>query len=255
MNLITLAHATFTYPHKPIFTDLSLTIKPGQRTAILGPNGVGKSTLLKCLLGQLPFASNQISYHPSLIHQQHPLLGYVPQVWPSYQGYAVLEVVTFGRAARISSWSVPQSSDYQHARRVIEQLDLTRLIDRPFHHLSGGEQQLVILAQALTTDSKVIILDEPTSDLDFYHQHQLLQLIDQLADQKLAIIFTTHQPLQAAKHADQLLMLFNDQTHRLGKPSNLFTDANLTQLYGTDIEIITLGPRHGKLLKTIQVKQ
>ncbi|MDM7858653.1 ABC transporter ATP-binding protein [Thiopseudomonas acetoxidans] len=219
--------------------DIQLTA--GQVIALLGPNGSGKTTLLKTLLGLLAPVSGQIhlldktlSDWPAKLRAQH--IGYVPQAVQSHFSFSVFEMVLMGRSAYLSAFNQPGANDQSIALECLEQLQITHLATRSFAELSGGEQQLVMLARALAQQPKILILDEPTASLDFANQILVLEHINQLRAQGLAILISTHQPEHALQSADYLALFKQGTLTKTGTVTELGTADNIAWLYDLSVE-------------------
>ncbi|TXI04091.1 MAG: ABC transporter ATP-binding protein [Rhizobium sp.] len=223
------------------FRELDLDIRAGEITAILGPNGRGKSTLLRVLSGLLKPSSGGVFLNPRT--------GFVPQEYSGSFPYTVLDVVLMGRARHIGLFQTPRKIDVEKA---IEALGLTGMTDyaqRNIEALSGGERQLVLIARALAGENAVLLLDEPASALDLRNQDIVLSLLATLADrQGLAIAFTTHQPNHAVAVADKVLLMLDRARTVFGAADDVMTEENLEALYGLPVRSATLGS--GELMET-----
>jgi iron complex transport system ATP-binding protein len=216
------------------FRALDFDLRAGEITAILGPNGRGKSTLLRVLAGLLPPTSGLVT--------PHPRTGFVPQEFSGAFPYSVLDIVLMGRARHIALFGTPGAVDVEKAMAA---LDATRMADyaaRSIGSLSGGERQLVLIARALAGENDVLLLDEPASALDLKNQDIVLSLLGRLADgQKLAIAFTTHQPNHAMAIADKVLLMLPHTQTLFGPTDTVMTEASLEALYGVPVRAVRLG--------------
>lgn len=213
------------------FRQASLAVIPGEVLAILGPNGRGKTTLLRCLLGLLPLAEGQVR------REGHP--AYVPQAGGPALPYSVLEMVVMGRARHIGLFRQPSRADREVAEEALASLGLGHFRDRPFDRLSGGERQLVLLARALAAGSRAILLDEPASALDLRNQARLLALLRHLARERgVAVAFTTHAPEHAFDAADRAALLLGGHGLRCGPTGAVLDAAALSALYDVPVRCI-----------------
>nr|WP_321484421.1 ABC transporter ATP-binding protein [uncultured Cohaesibacter sp.] len=210
------------------FKGCSFHLGKGDVLAILGPNGQGKTTLLKTILGVLPLQEGKI--------ETNGTIGYVPQNTSPAFPYSVLDMVVMGRARQIGLFRSPGQLDFAKAHEALAQLGLGRFAKRPFSALSGGQRQLVLIARALAAECDILILDEPASALDFKNQQVILQTIEHLSYQKqLTVIFTSHYPQHALNSATKALLMQGASDFQFGPVEATMTDANLSQLYGMDV--------------------
>lgn len=235
------------YGEKEVLKDISLSLSSGRVHAILGENGSGKSTLIKAILGQIPTQAGLILYGTKQVDQLHireraQLFGYVPQSQSGGFNYPVIEMVVMGRNPYLSLFQRPSKRDYQLAQEALEILGISSLRDTSFLQLSGGQKQLVLLARALTQQSAVLLLDEPTSHLDFYHQHLVLQQLSRLAtEHQKTMIVTMHDPNLTFQFATDVHMLKDGLVHASGPKEEVMTPALLSQLYRMKVSLEQLG--------------
>jgi iron complex transport system ATP-binding protein len=200
--MIEIKNLTIGYPKFPlVIKGLSLSIAKSEVVNILGPNGCGKTTLLKALLGFLPAPPGQLFLNglPLAKFKRKELarsLAYVPQNHNGVFPYTAMEVVLMGRTA-LSPWLRYSDEDYDKAAKALDKVRLGRLGQRSYLELSGGERRLVLIARALAQECACLIMDEPVSSLDYGNQFHLLDLIGEMANVGPAIVLTTHHPEQA----------------------------------------------------------
>ncbi len=219
-----------------VFNNLNVRVSEGDFVCLLGPNGCGKTTLLRTLLGLHPKTSGQVLLRGSDMaalsaKQQARLISYVPQYHRTAFGYPVIDMVLMGVMAAYSEWAVPTVVHKDLALAALTQMNIAHLKDRPYTELSGGQRQLVLIARALAQDTPYLFMDEPTNGLDYGNQIKLLERIRDLADHKRCIVMTTHHPEQAMMVANRVLTMQNGALLQDGVPSEVITKTKMAQLY------------------------
>lgn len=238
---ISVCRAGFRYAEW-MFRDLTFRVGPGEIAAILGPNGHGKTTLLKAVLGLLPLDEGSVD--PG----SNP--GYVPQSAQTVFAYQVIDMVLMGRARHIGAFGSPRREDYEIARRCLDRLGISRFEDRLITQLSGGERQLVLIARALASGCRTIILDEPASALDFRNQQVILGTLRSLArEHGMTVLFSTHFPQHATCLADKVLLMHGAGSHQFGDAGQILTEQNLWRLYGVEMRSLEF-THNGTVLRT-----
>ncbi len=229
---------------KEILKKISLTANPGEITTILGPNGAGKSTLFKCITGIWKNYEGEILINGKKIDQlsfrkRAKFFSVVPQEHEPPFPYTVFEVVLMGRASYVGLFSSPKKEDYQKAEEALEVVKIFHLKDIPYTKISGGERQLTLIARALTQDAPVMILDEPTSHLDFRNQLLILKTIKQIVKKrKLTAVLTLHDPNLASLFSDKIIIIKKGQVIHTGYPEEVITEEILKKVYEVEVEIV-----------------
>lgn len=237
------------YGCHPVIKDVSLEVEAGEILCLLGPNGSGKTTLLKAILGFLKLQAGEICLDGEDISswpraRLARVMGYIPQAHHPPFPFKVLDVVLMGRTAHLGPLAAPGPRDVEIARQALAALNISYLEDRVYTEISGGERQLVLIARALAQQPQVLIMDEPTSSLDFGNQVRVLGRIAELASQGLSIIMATHFPNHAFTCA-QKVALVNHGTVVAGPPGSMITEASLKSLYQVDTKILSVAAASG----------
>jgi iron complex transport system ATP-binding protein len=236
----------FGYPGRTIGADVELVLHPGEVVVLLGPNGCGKTTLFKTLLGLLPARGGEVRlFGRALLSlgrgQIAREMGYVPQAYAGYFPFTVFDTVLMGRTAHLGAFQSPGRRDREIAQRALEGLGIAALAEQAYTRVSGGQRQLSLIARALAQEPKVLIMDEPTASLDFGNQIRVLEQVRSLADQGLAVVLSTHHPDHAFQCADRVAVLHEGGVVRVGTPEAVITEDTLASVYGVQVDIHAVG--------------
>ncbi|WP_313297290.1 ABC transporter ATP-binding protein [Stenotrophomonas sp.] len=217
----------------------ALSVQPGEVLCLLGPNGCGKTTLFRTLLGLLPAVHGELDLQGSPLRAHDRAararrMGYVPQAAPLPFAWRVREVVAMGRAAHLGLLATPGRADEAIADDCLRELGLQALAERTVTTLSGGERQLVLIARALAQQAQLLIMDEPTASLDFGNQLRILDTVRRLADRGIGVLLSTHQPQHALQVADRIALMSTGSLQALGPAREVATPERLATLYGVD---------------------
>ncbi|WP_165452267.1 ABC transporter ATP-binding protein [Paenibacillus thalictri] len=248
--MIEVADAAFYYDEtQPLFRDVTLNVKKGETLAVLGVNGAGKTTFIKCLMGFLKLKSGYVRIDGARADAQGPSafwkrVSYVPQAKYATFGFSVTDMVVMGLSPYIALGSAPKKEDYNKAREMLGSLGLSAIADKPCTKISGGQLQMVLIARALIKKPQVLIMDEPESNLDMKNQMKVLEIIKWLNRQHLSIIINTHFPAHALRVASQSLIIGNNE-HIAGPTEHIVNEANLEKFFGVQSEIIRSGHKDG----------
>jgi iron complex transport system ATP-binding protein len=241
--LVSVAGLGFGYRKKPVLSDITFQVERGSLCGLLGPNASGKTTLLKCLNGILTPREGDVRAAGRMVgglsrQEIARLMAVVPQQMNLVFSFTALQMVVMGRAARLGPLKLPSAKDREEARAALEDLGVGSLSDRPFNELSGGERQLVLLARALFQDTSILLLDEPTSHLDFRNQYRIMDVVSDITEKKgLATIVTLHDPNLAGRYCSHLVMLKEGRLHREGSRQKVFERRTLEEVYGMEVVV------------------
>ncbi len=241
--------AAFRYGQHVVFEDLNLDVLRGEVLTVLGPNGCGKSTLLRCIGGALPLSHGTVRFEGIELSalgvtERARKIGFLFQRHSPSFSFAVLDVVMMGRTPYLAALAQPTAQDRAIAEDALAQVGMLHLSSRPYTELSGGELQLVLLARALAQRPAVILLDEPTSHLDFRNQVQSLRAIGALADRGVTLVMSTHDPNHACLLPGRAALLGPTGKVLVGPAAEVITDETLSAIYGIDISVRPM-PRRG----------
>lgn len=222
------------------FEEISLSLRRGEVLSLLGRNGTGKSTLIKCILNILTLQKGEVEIDGRRVADMRPeevarQVGYVPQAHQAVFPFSALDFVLMGRAPHISAFSVPGEEDYEKAEEAFERIGITHLREKSISEISGGESQMVMIARALAQEPSLLILDEPTSHLDVGNQMKTIATIDQLAADGIAILMCTHFPDHAFLISHSAAILNKGRLIAQGRVEDVITKENLREAYGVDI--------------------
>lgn len=248
-HLMEMKNGTFSYDYNNnIFEDINFQVEKGDIFCILGANGTGKTTMLKCLNGLMKLNSGDVLLNGrelySLSHSEIAKnIGYIPQMHNSTFPFTILDVVLMGRSPHIDAFSSPSKSDIEIAENSLKTLNIYHMKDKPYTEISGGEQQLVFIARVLTQEPRVLLLDEPTSHLDFGNQIRTLNIIEKLASKGLSVIMSSHFPDHAFISANKVAIMKGTDFIDIGTPEEVITEDNMKKAYGINVKIVDFEDR------------
>lgn len=225
----------------PVLKNVNMDASPGEITAVIGPNAAGKTTLLKCIAGILKPNEGSILLNGKEMNNFKKeeitrYVSYLPQETYAHAVLTVFEVVLLGRLHTLS-WRV-SDDDLTIVLNVLEELGIDELASRFFNELSGGQKQMVFIAQSLVREPKVLLMDEPTSSLDLQHQLEVLDLIrDVTVEREITTLIALHDLNLAARYADKIVVMHNGMVYASGKPISVLTPEMVRYIYGVNATI------------------
>lgn len=234
---------SFFYGDTPILKNVDFKAYEGQLVAIIGPNGAGKSTLFKCILKFLKGYDGQILLDgKDMLHMSRPQIAkkiaYIPQTTVPVFNYAVLDIVLMGLTGGLKLLESPGSEHVKKAETVLRSLGIIHLKYRGFGRISGGERQLVLLARAIIQDAKILVMDEPTANLDYGNQFRVMERIRRIVDEGYTVIISTHNPEHALLFAEKAFVLQGGKVKAAGPSKKVLTEDLMQQLYDVEVRLL-----------------
>lgn len=237
---------SYSYRCFPVLDHLDFKLTGGNLVSVLGKNGAGKSTLFRCMLGFLKgyegdIIINGINRKEMNEHQLAKHIAYIPQNHETAYAFSVKDMVLMGTTSTLKSFQNPGHAQQITAQEALSLLGIESLANRSFAHISGGEQQLVLIARAIAQQAKILIMDEPCSNLDYGNQIRVMETLCKLSQMGYLVIQSTHNPEHAYLYADQAMVLINRKIAALGTPGLVLTEPVLKEMYGIDIPLYQVG--------------
>lgn len=238
------------YGGRDVIRGVSCSADEGEILCLVGPNGCGKTTLFRLLLGTLPIRAGSIRIDGKEVSSLTPralanLVAYIPQSHAPVFSYTVLEVVMMGRASHFSAFEAPKAVDRDAAFGALEMLRAAHLANRDYSTLSGGQRQLILIARAICQNARVFIMDEPAANLDYANHQLLLDVVRDLAKQGYCVLLSTHGPEEPVSVADKALLLREGRVEAFGKARDVITPQALEAVYGIEMDVVTVQDRYG----------
>lgn len=228
-----------------VLREISFRAKEGELTAILGPNGSGKTTIFQCILGIWKFQQGEVRLSGASVTQLKRVeiakrVSAVPQEHDPPFAYSCLDIVLMGRTAHVGVFSSPSKRDRTLATKAMSALGIGHLVERPYTRVSGGERQMVLMARCIAQDAPAMLLDEPTAHLDFRNQITILKKVKQLVKERgLVALMNLHDPNMALLFSDRVLLLKNGAVVAHGSPHKVITRDSLMEVYGLEVEFVS----------------
>ena len=228
----------------------SMAVSTGEVVCLLGPNGSGKTTLFKTILGFLKPMGGAITIDGDDITRWSRRrlareIAYVPQQHTPSFPFRVLDVVTMGRTAHMGAFASPTRRDEEIAAGALDAAGMAHLGQKPYTEISGGERQMVLITRAMVQEARLLIMDEPTSNLDYGNQVRVLGHIREMASRGIGVLMTTHFPNHAFLCADRCALMHRGRIHSDGRPDDVITERALLELYGVETRIHRVGDASG----------
>lgn len=242
MNILSAKDIQFAYGKKTILDGVNLDIGPGEVLSIVGENGAGKSTLIKCINGINKIRNGSMKINgrswgdiPS--QEISKKIGYVPQTTPTNFPATVFDVILLGRIPHII-WKIGKK-DKRIVSQTIIDLNLEHLAFRPYNQLSGGERQKVLIARALVQKPELLLLDEPTSNLDLRHQLEVLDTVKRSvkSSKRMSAIIAIHDLNLASRYSDRIAFIHKGRILKVGEPEDVIDPETISEVYGIDADV------------------
>ena len=233
------------YGKKTILNNVNFMVSPEDSLCLLGANGIGKTTIFKTLLGFIPPLAGEITVDGKdlnkMSHKERAIkMAYVPQAKSYSYKYTVSDMIMMGRSLHIPKFMSPSKKDHEAIEAVMEQMDLLAYRNAYYSELSGGEQQIILIARAIAQGSDYIIMDEPASNLDYSNQKKLLDTIKNLTKNNKGIMMASHTPEHAFVCCNKALLISRSRKYQFGSVNEIVTSENLSAAYGVEIEVVQL---------------
>lgn len=230
---------------------VNFSVQSGEVCSVLGPNGVGKSTLFKSILGLIPLQGGKVTVDGDDISKWSPkrladTMAYVSQAHIPPFSYQVKDVVLLGRVNKMGLAGQPSAEDYNIAENAMNDMGVYHLRDKVYTDISGGELQLVMIARALTQQPRLLVLDEPTAALDYGNAMRVISKVRNLAAKGYAVIMTTHSPDHAFMCRSNVVLLQRDAPMQFGPAAQIITEKNMRAAYGVGVKIVEFMDSHNE---------
>ena len=240
--ILEVENGCFGYPkQEKILKNINLHLEKGHILSVLGPNGIGKTTLLKCMIGLLPWTSGRSILNGTDLCKMKSkdiwnTISYIPQAHSFSFSYTGLEMVMLGRSSHLGLFEQPGAREIEMAEAMMEKVGITHLAGKDCNRMSGGELQMVLIARALINEPELIILDEPETGLDFHNQILVLNMIERLAHEEgISAIMNTHYPTNAMSIADEAFMMNRKGDRFYGTTDSILNEQNISRSFDVNV--------------------
>ncbi len=240
--MIKIKDLVFAYDKEKVLNGIDFRAEKGQLIAVLGKNGAGKSTLFKCILGFLTKYNGEILLDDKEVRtlnrkQIASIAAYIPQSEMPVYNYTVFDTVLMGTTGTLSPLQSPGEEQISTAEDAIRSMGIENLAQRGINDLSGGERQLALLARAIAQKAKLLIMDEPTANLDYGNQHLVMNSIAQMVSAGYTVLLSTHNPEHALQYATHVLAIKDHKVMAFGKATDVLTEEIIDEIYGMKVKI------------------
>ena len=235
----------FSYGGHEVLKGVSFDANYGEFLSVLGPNGVGKSTLFRCILGLMKPSAGSVLINNEDIHaisagELSRRMAYIPQSHHPLFNFSVMDMVLMGTTSQMNCCASPGKAQEKLALEAIERMGIMHLKDRGCANISGGERQLVLIARAIAQQAKILVMDEPSANLDFGNKIRVMQTVKGLTQDGYTIIQSTHDPDQAYFYSDKILALYGGKVLAWGTPQETICNGVISTLYNVDVDVCSM---------------
>lgn len=242
--MIKVSDLSFSYKDKPVLKSINFEGGEGEVICLLGPNGVGKTTLFKTMLNILKPSNGSINIKGKNIALLKPkdmakIIAYVPQGHSMVFNYRVIDVVLMGMTISLKGAS-PSKSDEKRAYEILTTLGIEKLAYRGYENISGGERQLVLIGRALAQNTKMLIMDEPTANLDYGNSIRVMKKVASLSREGYTIMVSTHNPEHALLYGTKAIVMLDGKIEAYGNPHKVLTRDMIKRVYRVDVDLINV---------------
>lgn len=248
MSELVVESLSFSYGARTVLRDISFTVRPGDFVALLGPNGAGKSTLFRSILRfsghyggvvRVDGVDTRSMARRALAQK----VAYIPQSSQQAFDYTIMELVLMGAAMRLPLFKTPDAKEEARALGILGELGIAHLAERSCDEVSGGEYQLALLARTLMQEASILIMDEPTANLDYGNQFRVMERVSKLVSSGFAVIMSAHDPNQVLQHASRVLVIDEGTLCADGAPAEVMTEGLLSKIYGVGVQRLSVSDR------------
>lgn len=238
------------YGGEDIVKGVSCSADAGEILCLVGPNGCGKTTLFRLLLGIIPAKRGSICIDGKDVSRLSPkvlanLIAYIPQYHMPIFSYTVLDVVLMGRASHFSAFDTPKAVDRESAFAALEKLNVAHLANHKYTSLSGGQRQLILIARAICQSAKIFVMDEPAANLDYANHQLLMGVVTGLAQKGYCVVMSTHSPEHPASIGHKVLLMREGCVAAFGRPQEVITPDTLERVYDIEMDVVSVEDRYG----------